>query len=58
MKALDQIPELQRKALYLSYYEGYSQSEIAEMLGKSESTVGVMLYRLRRRLKKIGKGEL
>jgi RNA polymerase sigma-70 factor (ECF subfamily) len=39
MKALDQIPELQRKALYLSYYEGYSQSEIAEMLGEPLGTI-------------------
>jgi RNA polymerase sigma-70 factor (ECF subfamily) len=39
MRALDQIPELQRKALYLSYYEGYSQSEIAEMLGEPLGTI-------------------
>jgi RNA polymerase sigma-70 factor (ECF subfamily) len=39
LKALDQIPELQRKALYLSYYEGYSQTEIAEMLGEPLGTI-------------------
>jgi len=39
LKALDQIPEMQRKALYLSYYEGYSQSEIAEMLGEPLGTI-------------------
>lgn len=37
--ALEQIPELQRKALYLAYYEGYSQSEIAEMLGEPLGTI-------------------
>jgi RNA polymerase sigma-70 factor (ECF subfamily) len=39
LRALDQIPEMQRKALYLSYYEGYSQSEIAEMLGEPLGTI-------------------
>ena len=39
MRALGQIPEQQRKALYLSYYEGYSQSEIAEMLGEPLGTI-------------------
>jgi RNA polymerase sigma-70 factor (ECF subfamily) len=39
LNALEQIPELQRKALYLSYYEGYSQSEIAEMLGEPLGTI-------------------
>ena len=37
--ALEQIPEQQRKALYLAYYEGYSQSEIAEMLGEPLGTI-------------------
>jgi RNA polymerase sigma-70 factor (ECF subfamily) len=39
LRALEQIPEMQRKALYLSYYEGYSQSEIAEMLGEPLGTI-------------------
>ena len=39
LAALDQIPEAQRKAIYLSYYEGYSQSEIAEMLGEPLGTI-------------------
>ncbi|MDP4221479.1 MAG: sigma-70 family RNA polymerase sigma factor [Bacteroidota bacterium] len=39
LSALEQIPEQQRKALYLSYYEGYSQSEIAEMLGEPLGTI-------------------
>jgi RNA polymerase sigma-70 factor (ECF subfamily) len=39
LAALEQIPEAQRKALYLSYYEGYSQSEIADMLGEPLGTI-------------------
>ncbi len=38
-QALDQLPELQRNAIYLSYYEGYSQSEIAGMLGEPIGTI-------------------
>ena len=42
----------------LRYLEGLSNRKIAEMLGKSEPVVAMTLFRLRRRLKKIGKGEL
>ena len=42
----------------LRYLEGRSNVEIAELLGKSEPVVAVTLMRLRRRLKKIAKGEL
>ena len=37
--ALQQIPEAQREALRLAYYEGLSQSEIAEKLGVPLGTV-------------------
>jgi RNA polymerase sigma-70 factor (ECF subfamily) len=36
----------------LRYYEGYGNSEIAEMLGTSQLVVGVMLHRSRTRLRK------
>ena len=39
LAALGEIPEAQRKALYLSYYEGYSQTEIAEILRVPLGTV-------------------
>lgn len=41
----------------LRYLEGLSNFEIAQMLGKSEAVVAVTLFRLRRRLKKLAKGE-
>ena len=44
--------------LKLRYVEGLGNRQIAEMLGKTESVVAVTLFRLRRRLKKIGKEEL
>ena len=42
----------------LRYIEGLRTREIAEMLGTSEPVVAMRLFRLRRRLKQIGKGEL
>ena len=38
-KALDSLPEEQRQVIQMSYYEGYSQSEIAELLKHPLGTV-------------------
>lgn len=38
-KALESLPEEQRQVIQLSYYEGYSQSEIAELLKHPLGTV-------------------
>jgi RNA polymerase sigma-70 factor (ECF subfamily) len=59
-RALNEIPEAQRKALLLAYFEGLSQSEIAARTGKPIGTVktrtrdGLRKLRelLRKRLKK------
>ncbi len=42
-----------REAIHLFYYEGYSTSEIAEILGKNESTVRSNLSRGRQKLKSV-----
>lgn len=57
MEAVWQIPEKYRIVLYLYYMEGYKSAEIAQMLGKSPSTVRTHLERGRQALKmKLGDG--
>jgi RNA polymerase sigma-70 factor (ECF subfamily) len=38
-RAISDLPELQRKALALAYFRGYTHSEIAEALGEPLGTV-------------------
>ncbi|HSU97371.1 MAG TPA: sigma-70 family RNA polymerase sigma factor, partial [Gemmatimonadaceae bacterium] len=38
-RALQDLPEDQRRALDLAYFRGFSQSEIAEMLGEPLGTI-------------------
>jgi len=45
------LPEHEKMALYLHYYQGYSAGETAELMGKNPSTVRTWLLRARRKLK-------
>lgn len=49
-QAVDQLPEIQRSALLLRDYEGYSYKEIEEITGLNESQVKVYIYRARKYL--------
>jgi RNA polymerase sigma-70 factor (ECF subfamily) len=49
--ALARMSPSTAEAFVLRYFEGYGNHEIAEMLGTTRSTVGVMLHRARHRLK-------
>lgn len=51
LDALKQLPENYRISLYLYYYEEYSASEIAKILGKRPSTIEQYLSRGRRKLR-------
>jgi RNA polymerase sigma factor (sigma-70 family) len=56
--ALDRLPELQKSAVLLRDYEGYSYQEIGEITGMSESQVKINIYRGRVALRNyIGKIE-
>lgn len=50
-KALNRLPEIQRSAVLLRDYEGYSYEEIGEITGLNESQVKVYIFRARAFLK-------
>ncbi len=52
-KALLSLPEKERLALYLHYYQGYSTEEGAAMLGAKPATFRSWLFRGRKNLKTI-----
>lgn len=51
-EALSALPEKDRNALYLHYYEGYTASEIAAILGGSGHAISKRICRAREKLKK------
>jgi RNA polymerase sigma-70 factor (ECF subfamily) len=50
-KAVNQLPEIQKSAILLRDYEGYSYQEIGKITGLNESQVKVYIYRARMFLK-------
>lgn len=58
-QALARLPEIQRTAVLLRDYEGYSYEEIGEICKLSESQVKVYIFRARKAMKKfIGRMDL
>jgi RNA polymerase sigma factor (sigma-70 family) len=51
IRALAQLSDLQRRALILRHYLGYSNVEVAQILGSSPSAIGVHLFRSSRKLR-------
>jgi RNA polymerase sigma factor (sigma-70 family) len=51
--AMAQLSPQAVEMLILRYQQGYSDAQIAGMLGKSRGVIAVTLYRARRRLKKL-----
>ena len=58
MGALDKISERRKMLLQLKYFHDYSQKEIAELLGISTKTVNTELFRAKKNLQQILKGDL
>ena len=48
--AIQKLPENQKKAIVLSKYEGFSNKEIAEIMGLSVSAVEALIHRARKKL--------
>ncbi|MBR6950738.1 MAG: RNA polymerase sigma factor [Oscillospiraceae bacterium] len=57
LTAVFSLPLKYRQVIHLYYYEGYSQREIAQLLGENENTVASRLHRGREKLKKILGGQ-
>ncbi len=53
LEQLFSLPEAERNALYLHYYEGYSAKEIGKFLKRSENAVYILLSRGRAKLKEL-----
>ncbi len=51
-KCLTELPEVQKVVVVLFYMEGYSTSEISDMLGIARGTVKSHLFRARENLRK------
>ena len=51
MESVLELPEKQRNAVYLFYYEGYTAAEIGRMYYVSESTVHSWLHKGRKKIK-------
>ena len=51
LEAVLALPQAQRDAVYLHYYEGYTAPEIGKILGKNPNTVYTLLTRARQTLR-------
>lgn len=57
LAVVNRLPEVDRYAVYLYYFERLSIGEIAHALGEKEGTVSSRLSRARKKLKPLLKGE-
>ena len=51
--AIDLLPEMQREVVMLFYFSGLPIKSVADVIGKSETNIKVLLYRAREKLRKI-----
>ena len=57
LETIRTLPEKDRDAVYLYYYEEYSTKDVAKILGEREGTTRSRLSRARQKLKAIMEGE-
>ena len=53
LRAIEQLNDEYRQILYLVYFEDFSNTEAAEIMGKSERQIRNLLYRSKETLRKI-----
>jgi RNA polymerase sigma-70 factor (ECF subfamily) len=58
MVALGSLPLPQRQVIFLAYFEGYSQSEMAEMLQQPLGTIKTRVRLAMQKLKLILEGDV
>lgn len=58
LEAVMSLPPVQRAAIHLFYFEGYTTDEIAKLLGRRPGTVRSDLARARERLRELLKGDI
>ena len=51
--AIDLLPEMQREVVMLFYFSGLPIKSVADVIGKSETNIKVLLYRAREKLRRI-----
>lgn len=56
-KLIDKLPEDYQMAIYLSQIEGFSYSETAKLMNKTEKQIKFLVHRARKKLKAIVKSE-
>ena len=56
-RAMSQLKPRQRDALWLAYAEGLSHEEIAEVLGVKAASIKLILFRARRKLARLLRGD-
>ncbi len=52
-EALSQLPERQAEAFYLHALCGWSHHELGERMHMTENAIGVMIHRVRQRLREL-----
>jgi RNA polymerase sigma-70 factor (ECF subfamily) len=52
-EVLAQLPEDQRQAVEMHHLQGYPVAELAERMGRSSASIGALLYRGLKRLRKL-----
>ena len=53
LRALDKLSDEYRQVLYLVYFEQFSNTETAEIMGKSERQIRNLLYRSKEKMRNI-----